>query len=113
MSKFPMPGSPVRGSKTGKPLMAVFDLLGRSWSIGILWQLSENGSATFRELQARCESVSPTVLNTRLKELRHAGLVERTKDGYGATSLGIELYETLAPLRNWSRKWAVHVRRRS
>jgi len=108
-----MPGSPVRGSQSGKPLMAVFDLLGRSWSIGILWQLSEGGSASFRELQARCETVSPTVLNTRLKELRQARLVERTKDGYSATPLGIELYEMLAPLRNWSRKWAVHVKRRA
>lgn len=108
-----MPGAPVRGSKSGKPLMAVFDLLGRTWSIGILWQLSEGGSATFRELQARCETVSPTVLNTRLKELRQAGLVERTKDGYSATSLGIELYEMLAPLRGWSRKWAARIQRRA
>ena len=111
MSKFPMPGTPVRGSKSGKPLMAVFDLLGRSWSIGILWQLSEGGSATFRELQARCETVSPTVLNARLKELRQAGLVERAEDGYCATSLGIELYEMLAPLRDWSRKWARKIKR--
>lgn len=103
----------MRGSKSGQPLMAVFDLLGRSWSIGILWQLSEGGSATFRELQARCETVSPTVLNARLKELRQAGLVERTKDGYSATPLGIELYEMLAPLRKWSRKWALRVTRPS
>ena len=108
-----MPGSPVRGSKSGKPLMAVFDLLGRSWSIGILWQLSEGGSATFRELQARCETISPTVLNARLKELRQAGLVERTEDGYCATSLGTELYEILAPLRDWSRKWAVRIKRQA
>lgn len=93
--------------------MAVIDLLGRSWSIGILWQLSESGSATFRELQSRCETVSPTVLNARLKELRRAGLVERTKDGYSTTPLGIELYEMLAPLRDWSRKWAVRVKRQT
>jgi len=111
MAKFPMPGAPVRGSKSGKPLMAVFDLLGRSWSIGILWQLSEGGAATFRELQGRCESVSPTVLNSRLKELRQAGLVERTKNGYAATALGSELYEMLAPLRTWSRKWAAQMKR--
>lgn len=91
--------------------MAVFDLLGRSWSIGILWQLSEGGSATFRELQARCETISPTVLNARLKELRQAGLVERTDNGYSATALGTELYEMLAPLRDWSRKWAAKIKR--
>ncbi len=107
-----MPGTPVRGSKSGKPLMAVFDLLGRSWSIGILWQLSDGGAATFRELQERCESVSPTVLNSRLKELRQAGLVRRTEDGYAATPLGTELYEILAPLRSWSRRWAVGLKRK-
>ncbi len=108
-----MPGLPVRGSKTGKPLMAVFDLLGRSWSIGILWQLSEGGPATFRELQERCEKVSPTVLNTRLKELRQADLVERTGNGYAATPLGSELYEMLSPIRDWSKKWAKRVKRRA
>lgn len=106
-----MPGSPVRGSKSGKPLMALFDLLGRSWSIGLLWLLSDHGPATFGELQARCEAISPTVLNTRLKELRRAGLVERTEDGYDVTPLGIELFEMLAPLRDWSRKWAATVKR--
>lgn len=109
MSKFPMPGSPVRGSKTGKPLMAIFDLLGRSWTIGILWHLSDGGDATFGELQQRCEAISPTVLTTRLKELRQAGLVERTEHGYSATCLGRELFEMLAPLGKWSRKWATQV----
>ena len=28
-STLPRPGQPVRGSKTGKPIMALFDLLGR------------------------------------------------------------------------------------
>ena len=93
--------------------MAVFDLLGRSWTIGVLWQLSEGGPATFRELQQRCEKISPTALNTRLKELRQAGLVERTEQGYRATALGSELYEMLSPLRDWSRKWAVKVKRQA
>ena len=110
MAKFPNPGSPVRGSKTGKPLMAVFDLLGRSRSIGILWQLSTGGAATFRELQQRCEIASPTVLNSRLKELRQAGLVEKTKDGYNVTAMGGEIYEMLEPLRAWSRKWAASLK---
>lgn len=109
MSKFPMPGTPVRGSKTGKPLMAIFDLLGRSWTIGILWHLSDGGDATFGELQQRCEAISPTVLTTRLKELRRAGLVERTDYGYSATRLGRELFEMLEPLGKWSREWATQI----
>ena len=109
MPKFPMPGTPVRGSKTGKPLMAIFDLLGRSWTIGILWHLSDGGDATFVELQQRCEAISPTVLTTRLNELQQGGLVERTGHGYTATSLGRELFEMLSPLGDWSREWAAKI----
>lgn len=47
--KVPTPGTPVRGSKSGKPIMALFDLLGRSWALGVIWQLSD-GPATFRQL---------------------------------------------------------------
>lgn len=104
-----MPGTPVRGSKTGKPLMAIFDLLGRTWTIGLLWHLSEGGDATFGELQQRCETISPTVLTTRLKELRQAGLIEQTDSGYTATRLGRELFEMLSPLGKWSREWAAKI----
>ena len=65
--------------------MVLFDLLGRRWAMGILWHLSDANS-TFRDLQTRCNSASPTVLNTRLKELRTVGLVERAADGYGLTN---------------------------
>ena len=106
MSKFPMPGTPVRGSRTGKPLMAVFDLLGRSWTIGILWHLSDGGDATFGELQQRCEAISPTTLTTRLNELRQGGLIARIDQRYTATPLGRELFEMLEPLGEWSREWA-------
>ena len=48
----PLPGRQVRGSTTGKPIMALLDLLGRTWSLGIIWHL-HTGPATFRELQQR------------------------------------------------------------
>lgn len=106
MTKFPMPGTPVRGSKTGVPIMALLDLFGRPWSLGVLWQLCEQGPATFRELQSRCEGISPTVLNSRLKELKQAGMIEMTEDGYGATKGGREVFEMIKPLKTWSVKWA-------
>ena len=102
---FPAPGQPVRGSKTGVPIMALFDLLGRSWSMGIIWHLNE-GPATFRVLQAYCESISPTILNKRLKELTKAALIERTLEGYQLTPKGKELYEMLSPLGKWAKVWA-------
>ncbi|MEN7551070.1 helix-turn-helix domain-containing protein [Rapidithrix thailandica] len=101
----PIPGQPVRGSKSGQPIMALFDLLGRSWAMGIIWNLHQR-PCTFRELQQICESISPTTLNKRLKELKQAFLIERSLEGYTLTSQGEELFLLLQPLGKWSRKWA-------
>ncbi|MEH6361785.1 MAG: helix-turn-helix domain-containing protein [Amylibacter sp.] len=103
--KIPRLGDAVRGSKTGQPIMVLFDLIGRRWAMGILWNLSDQ-DCTFRELQARCASLSPTVLNTRLKELRAARLVEKSTDGYALTNSGRALYDHLEPLGGWAEKWA-------
>ncbi|AJQ28394.1 winged helix-turn-helix transcriptional regulator [Pelosinus fermentans] len=104
----PCAGKPVRGSKSGVPIMALFDLLGRSWAMGIIWNL-QKGSSTFRELQARCESISPTILNKRIKELREVDIIERTNDGYQLTQRGKELLELLRPLGKWSWVWSKEV----
>ena len=101
----PQPGLPVRGSKSGKPIMALFDLLGRSWAMGIIWQLADR-TLTFRQVQDKCEIVSPTVLNKRLKELRECGLVQHGKGGYQLTKFGKTLLELLQPLGKWSELWA-------
>lgn len=101
----PVPGEQVRGSKTGKPIMALLDLLGRTWALGIIWQLNQ-GSATFRELQQRCEQISPSLLNTRLKELKALKLVESTPNGYQLTPTGQELFLIISPLGEWSQQWA-------
>lgn len=106
MAKIPAPGTPVRGSRSGSAIMALFDLLGRRWAMGVLWTLSKQGVSTFRELEAACESISPAVLNTRLQELREAGLVEKVEGGYAATPIGKEVYQCLLPLSNTSKKWA-------
>lgn len=85
--------------------MALFDLLGRSWALGVLWQLSD-GPMTFRRLQEACEQVSPTVLNKRLKELSASGLVTRSTDGYQLSAMGTELFLLLKPFGRWSQTWA-------
>ncbi len=103
--KLPRLGQAVHGSKSGQPIMVLFDLIGRRWAMGILWNLSDR-DCTFRELQTRCASLSPTVLNTRLKELRAAGLVEKATDGYALTDAGRTLYNHLEPLGEWAEKWA-------
>lgn len=104
----PHPGKPVRGSQSGSPIMALFDLLGRSWAMGVIWNL-QNGHSTFRELQERCESISPSILNSRIKDLREADIVERTLEGYQLTQRGKALIELLLPFKDWSLVWSEEV----
>jgi len=49
--------------------MALLDLLGRRWTLRVIWELRD-APLLFRELQARCEGMSSSVLNQRLQELR-------------------------------------------
>jgi DNA-binding HxlR family transcriptional regulator len=86
--------------------MALLDLLGRRWALRIVWEL-RSGPLTFRQLQARCDSMSASVLNQRLAELREAGVVSQSPGGgYALTREGTTLLEALGPLEAWSRRWA-------
>lgn len=97
----------MRGSQTGRPVMALLDLLGRRWALRVLWELREDGVPSFRELQSRCGQISSSVLNERLRELREAGIVVAAGgSGYRLTEQGRELLHTLAPIEAWSRRWA-------
>jgi DNA-binding HxlR family transcriptional regulator len=95
----------VRGSRTGRPIMVLLDLLGRRWTLRIVWELREE-PRRFRELQ-QAIGASPTIVNTRLGELRDARLVELDEAaGYRLTALGRELLKLFLPLHLWSEKWA-------
>jgi DNA-binding HxlR family transcriptional regulator len=54
----------------------------------------------------RCDSMSTSVLNERLSELREAGIVELGPDGYQLTREDHALLRALQPLRRWARRWA-------
>src|SRR5579872_879481 len=98
-------GSRVRGSRTGRPIMVLLDLFGRRWALRILWELRET-SMTSRALRAACDEASPTVLHTRLSELREAGFIELVPSrGYGLTEMGRELLEALLPLHRFAERW--------
>lgn len=106
MDETPAPGRPVRGSRTGRPIMALLDLLGRRWALRVLWELRA-GSLTFRELQDRCEGMSSSVLSQRLAELRGAGIVAlQGRSGYQLTEQGLALLGALSPLQEWAVRWA-------
>ncbi len=102
----PRPGNPVRGSATGRPLMAALDLFGRRWSLRVIWELRD-GELGFRPLQQRCDNMSSSVLSQRLAELVDARLLHQLPDSrYALTPLGRRAYQALRPLVRWSQEWA-------
>ena len=103
----PAPGEPVRGSRTGRPVMALLDLLGRRWALRVLWELRGEEPLTFRELQAACGDISSSVLNDRLHELREAEIVTAGPGGgYLLSREGRELLAALQPIDAWAKRWA-------
>ena len=101
----PKPGAPVRGSHSGRPIMALLDLLGRRWAMRIIWELRDT-PLTFLELRERCDAMSPTVLNARLHELRETDIVEVAEPGgYTLSRSGKSLLEAMTPLLQWSSDW--------
>ncbi len=96
----------VRGSRSGRPIMALLDLLGRRWTLRIIWELRDV-SLTSRALRTACDDASPTIVQARLTELRDAGLVELEQgDGYRLTALGRELEQTFLPLNRFAERWS-------
>jgi DNA-binding HxlR family transcriptional regulator len=105
MAKQAMKKTAVRGSRSGRPIMALLDLLGRRWSLRILWELRE-ATLTSRALREACDDASPTVLQARLAELRQAGFVElAAASGYRLTETGKELLGTFLPLHKFAERW--------
>src|SRR5262245_25337788 len=104
-------GRRVRGSATGRPIMALLDLLGRRMALRVLWELRDR-PLTFRSLQQAADT-NPSVLNVRLKELREARLVEHGANGYALSALGKELLVTFLPLNAWAKAWARRIARGS
>ena len=82
--------------------MELLDLLGRRWSMRVIWELRE-GPMTFRELQAACGGISSSVLAQRLAELREAGIAGEANV---LTDDGRDLLEAYKPLGDWAKRWA-------
>ena len=91
----------AKRSAPKRPVMRALDVLGRRWSMRILWELRE-GPRNFRSLREACDDVSPSSLNQRLADLRELGAVESIEDGYTLTEPGKELGELLLGLHRWA-----------
>lgn len=84
--------------------MAALDLLGRRGTLRILWELREDRTLSFRAL-ATATGLPPGTLNSRIKELRLAGIVE-PEGRYRLAGQGNALLAALRPLMQWSEDWA-------
>ena len=86
-------------------IMQIIELLGKKWLMRIIWEL-RGEPLTFRELQSRCGDISPTVLNTRLRDLELNDLMLRSEGkGYRLSEIGLELLQVYKPLNEWAIRW--------
>jgi DNA-binding HxlR family transcriptional regulator len=83
------------------PLLELFDVLGRRWTLRVLWELRDD-PATFRVLRSRCGGMSSSVLTNRLHDLRSLGLIDHSPgEGYQLTTTGRGVARRVADLYAW------------
>ena len=81
-------------------------LLEARYAIRVLWALRDGHGQTFRLLQDSVGGITPNTLNTRIKELREAGLMGHGNDGYALTAAGSDLLKRMGDLQAFATKWA-------
>jgi DNA-binding HxlR family transcriptional regulator len=84
----------------------LLELLESRYAIRVLWALRDGHAQTFRLLQDSIGGITPNTLNTRIKELREAGLLTHGEGGYIVTSSGADLLKRLGDLQAFAGKWA-------
>lgn len=93
------------------PVAKSAEILGNTWTLLIVRELLL-GSTRFSQLQKGMPRISPTVLNTRLKELETFGVItKRPITGqrgfeYHLTPAGKELAPVIESLVVWGMRWA-------
>jgi len=108
-----VPKSSAPASTYGQycPLALAAELLCRRWTVLIVSRLLD-GCRSFSEIHQGVPKISPSLLSTRLSELEHAGLVQRTKaDGekhyrYEPTPATMELNGVIDGLAVWGQRWS-------
>ena len=92
----------LRTAATSRSMAAALDMLGRKWSLRVIWELRV-GPLNFRTLRAACGDVSPSVLQRRLHELRDMALIEKIpRLGYRLSARGERLFQVLVMLNKLS-----------
>jgi DNA-binding HxlR family transcriptional regulator len=93
-------------TKDNAAINQLLALLEARYAIRVLWALRDGHAQTFRLLQDSVGGITPNTLNTRIKELREAGLLGHGPDGYCLTATGTELLRRLGELPAFAARWA-------
>jgi DNA-binding HxlR family transcriptional regulator len=100
------PATPSVTQSANPVVGQLLGLLESRYAMRVLWALRDGHPQTFRLLQDSVGGITPNTLNTRIKELRAAGLLTHGGEGYSVTALGAELLKRLGDLQSFATKWA-------
>lgn len=92
-------------TKESAAIGQLLSLLESRYAIRVLWALKDGHPQTFRLLQDSVGGITPNTLNTRIKELRAAGLMDHDSHGYVVTNMGADLLKRMGDLSAFASKW--------
>ena len=94
------------------PITVIWQLLGKRWSLPILYAVSINETIRFNELKKSLPGISATVLSERLSELESQGLIIKKmfaeippRVEYSLAPKTNELGNIIEDLNDWVMKW--------
>ena len=94
-------------SKDNAAISQLLGLLESRYAMRVLWALRDGHAQTFRLLQDSVGGITPNTLNTRIKQLRGAGLLSHGGDGYCVTPSGSDLLKRINDLQAFATRWVV------
>jgi DNA-binding HxlR family transcriptional regulator len=94
------------------PVAKALEILGDRWTLLIVRDMLI-GTKHFNELERGLPGISRALLATRMRQLQHAGVIEKRLDGsgrnsteYQLTQAGQELLNVIIALQVWGEAWA-------
>lgn len=99
---------------TDCPVKYALDLLNGKWKLRILWELNQQESIRFNELQRRLDGISSVMLSKSLDELEQYKIVDRRQyneipPGWNIPSPRLA-GRSILPCRRWEPGEARHMR---
>jgi len=97
-------GEDVRGYGQYCPVTRAVEVLGERWSLLIVRDML-CGTTRFNDLARGLPGLSRTLLSKRLRQLQHAGIVEKHREEYVLTPAGEDLRPIVFGLGEWGVRW--------